>query len=69
MIIFWKREFMLLDVGHYESEYPMVEALKNELSEAFEQIDVLITQRITNPMNVYLSDQELKTQQIPEKHT
>ena len=60
---------MLLDVGHYESEYPMVEALKNELSEAFEQIDVLITQRITNPMNVYLSDQELKTQQIPEKHT
>ena len=64
-----KENFMLLDVGHYESEYPMVEALKNELSEAFEQIDVLITQRITNPMNVYLSDQELKTQQIPEKHT
>ena len=60
---------MLLDVGHYESEYPMVEALKNELSEAFEQIDVIITQRITNPMNVYLSDQELKTHQIPEKHT
>ena len=57
---------MLLDVGHYESEYPIVEALKNELSEAFEQVDVLITQRVTNPMNVYLSDQELKTTQPPE---
>jgi len=61
-----KENFMLLDVGHYESEYPIVEALKNELSEAFEQVDVLMTQRITNPMNVYLSDQELKTHQTPE---
>ena len=57
---------MLLDVGHYESEYPIVEALKNELNEAFEQVDVLMTQRITNPMNVYLPDQELKTHQTPE---
>ena len=61
-----KDNFMLLDVGHYESEYPIVEALKNELSEAFDQVDVLITQRVTNPMNVYLPDQELKTHQIPE---
>ena len=56
---------MLLDVGHYESEYPIVEALKNELSEAFEQVDVLITQRVTNPMNAYLPDQELKPIKYP----
>jgi hypothetical protein len=43
-----------------------VEALKNEVSEAFESIEVLMTQRVTNPMNVYLSDQELKTTQPPE---
>ena len=61
-----KEGFMLLDVGHYESEFPVVEALKNEVSEAFESLDVLMTQRITNPMNVYLSDQELKTTQPPE---
>ena len=39
---------MLLD-GHYESEYPMVEALKNELSEAFEQIDVLLLSALPIP--------------------
>ncbi|NBW70831.1 MAG: Nif3-like dinuclear metal center hexameric protein [Bacteroidetes bacterium] len=61
-----KEDFMLLDVGHYESEFPIVEALKNEVSEAFESIEVLMTQRVTNPMNVYLSDQELKTTQPPE---
>jgi dinuclear metal center YbgI/SA1388 family protein len=50
--------FLLVDVGHYESEVPMVSALQQELSEAFEQVDVLETQAITNPMQVFIPDQK-----------
>lgn len=48
--------FLLVDVGHYESEVPMVAALQQELSEAFEHLDVLSTQVITNPMQVFIPD-------------
>ena len=48
--------FLLVDVGHYESEVPMVAALQQELSEAFEQIEVLETQKTTNPMQVFIPD-------------
>ncbi len=56
-----KDNFLLVDVGHYESEFPIAEALKNELSEAFEHIDVSVTRTITNPMQVYVSEPEPKT--------
>lgn len=52
--------FLLVDVGHYESEFPVAEALKNELSEAFEGIKVSVTRTVTNPMNVYVSNLEPK---------
>ncbi|HLR25446.1 MAG TPA: Nif3-like dinuclear metal center hexameric protein [Fodinibius sp.] len=48
--------FLLVDAGHYESEVPMVAALQQELSEAFEHIEVLETQEITNPMQVFIPD-------------
>lgn len=54
-----KENFLLVDVGHYESEFPIVEELKNELSDAFEELNVLTTTSITNPMNIYISDTEL----------
>ncbi|WP_138431248.1 Nif3-like dinuclear metal center hexameric protein [Fodinibius saliphilus] len=47
-------DFLLVDVGHYESEVPMVAALQQELSEAFEQLDVLETEVVTNPMQVFI---------------
>lgn len=56
-----KDDFLLVDVGHYESEFPVAEALKNELSEAFEGIEVSVTRTVTNPMQVYVSDPEPKT--------
>ncbi|WP_372635032.1 Nif3-like dinuclear metal center hexameric protein [Fodinibius sp.] len=46
--------FLLVDVGHYESEVPMVAALQQELSEAFEHLEVLETQVTTNPMQVFI---------------
>ncbi len=55
-----KEQFLLMDVGHYESEFPVAEAIKNELSEAFEEIDVSVTRTVTNPMQVYVSDTEPK---------
>lgn len=51
-----KDNFLLIDAGHYETEFPVVEAIRKELSEAFEQIQVLPTQSVTNPMNIYISD-------------
>lgn len=48
--------FLLVDVGHYESEVPVVAALQQELTEAFEEIEVLETETITNPMQVYIPE-------------
>src|SRR5699024_3537013 len=48
--------FLLVDAGHYESEVPMVGALQQELSEAFEHLEVLKTQISTNPMQVFIPD-------------
>lgn len=48
--------FLLVDAGHYESEVPMVAALQQELSEAFEEVKVLGTEVTTNPMQVYIPD-------------
>ena len=53
-----KKDFLLVDVGHYESEFPIVEALKKELTDAFEELRVSTTQKVTNPMNIYVSDIE-----------
>lgn len=50
--------FLLVDVGHYESEFPIVEELKNELSDAFDDLKVFATKTVTNPMNIYVSDIE-----------
>lgn len=56
---FTEREnFLLVDVGHYESEFPIAEALKNEISDAFEDLTVSVTQSVTNPMKIYVSEIE-----------
>lgn len=48
--------FLLADVGHYESEFPVAEALRKELSEAFDDISVSVTNVVTNPMKTYVSE-------------
>src|SRR5699024_1306402 len=48
--------FLLIDVGHYESEVPMVTALLHELSEALEHLEILKTEVTTNPMQVFIPD-------------
>lgn len=55
------QNFLLVDAGHYESEFPVVEAIRKELSEAFEHLNVLATQKVTNPMKIYVTDFESKT--------
>ena len=52
------KNFLLVDVGHYESEFPIVEELRNELADAFENLNVMATTITTNPMNIYISDSE-----------
>ncbi len=49
-------DFLLIDVGHYESEVPIVEALQKELSEAFEELEIFETGVNTNPMNIHIAD-------------
>jgi dinuclear metal center YbgI/SA1388 family protein len=55
--------FLLVDVGHYESEVPVVAALQQELTEAFEQIEVFETDIITNPMQVYIPENNKNPQE------
>jgi len=55
-----RKNFLLVDVGHYESEFPVVEALRKELSEAFEDITVKAAETVTNPMKTYISEIEQK---------
>ncbi len=53
-----KNDFLLVDTGHYESEFPVVEAIRKELSEAFEQVEVMSVEVVTNPMKVFVTDYE-----------
>jgi len=54
------KDFLLVDAGHYESEFPVVEAVRKELAEAFEQLEVDATESVTNPMRIYVTDFENK---------
>lgn len=55
--------FLLVDAGHYESEAPIVETLQKELTEAFEELQILSTEIITNPMNVFIPHHKQNTQE------
>lgn len=55
-----KPNFLLVDAGHYESEFPVVEAIRKELAEAFENIEVDATENVTNPMEIYVTEFENK---------
>lgn len=55
-----KSNFLLVDAGHYQSEFPVVEAIRKELAEAFEHIQVEATEVVTNPMKIYVTDFEPK---------
>lgn len=46
---------MLVDVGHYESEFPIVDAIRNELAQAFETLTVHSTRQVTNPVRTFIS--------------
>lgn len=51
-----RTKFLLVDAGHYESEFPVVEAIRKELSEAFEHLHVDATENVTNPMEIYVTE-------------
>ncbi len=51
-----KQDFLLVDVGHYESEFPVVEAIRKELSEGFEELEVYATESVTNPVRIYTTE-------------
>jgi len=55
-----KSDFLLVDAGHYETEFPVVEAIRKELAEAFELLTVEATEQVTNPMKVYVTEFENK---------
>lgn len=55
-----KPNFLLVDAGHYESEFPVVEAIRKELAEAFENVEVDATENVTNPMEIYVTEFENK---------
>jgi dinuclear metal center YbgI/SA1388 family protein len=55
-----KGSFMLLDVGHYESEVPVIDVMKNELNKEFKDVDVITTRVRTSPMQVHINEFQSK---------
>ena len=45
--------FLLVDVGHFESEYPIITEIKKYLLNFDPELNVLIADTYTNPMRVY----------------
>lgn len=45
---------LLADIGHYESELPIVESIQQELSQAFETLSVYTTTVHTNPVQMFV---------------
>ncbi len=57
---FLEKPFLLVDAGHYESEFPVVEAIRKELAEGFEAISIFATEVVTNPVKIYSTQPEIK---------
>jgi putative NIF3 family GTP cyclohydrolase 1 type 2 len=53
-----QEQFILADVGHYESEIPIASELQLQLTEEFEEIEVSTTGVVTNPMKIFTSSKE-----------
>lgn len=48
-------DLLLVDAGHYETEFPVADHLRKELSEKFPELPVFVTQSVTNPMRVHVN--------------
>ena len=46
-------EFLLIDIGHYESEWPIVPYLADQLTRNFENLEVQSTNVTTNPVKTF----------------
>ena len=54
--------FLLADVGHYESEVPIVETLRDRISEAFGALEVVATGVNTNAMKIFIPEHPQQSQ-------
>ena len=50
------KKFLLVDVGHYESEIPIVDDLRAKIAEKFEDLEVFKANTNTNPMHIFTSE-------------
>ena len=50
--------FLLVDAGHYETEFPVVDAIRKEVSEAFDDLRVSVTTTVTNPVDIFITEIE-----------
>lgn len=55
--------FLLVDAGHYETEAPIAQTLQKELTEAFEELQIICTEVTTNPMQVFIPHNKQNTQE------
>lgn len=51
-------QFILADIGHYESEIPIAEKLAKILSDEFKELEVSTTGVSTNPMKIFTPNKE-----------
>jgi dinuclear metal center YbgI/SA1388 family protein len=48
-----QEDFLLVDVGHFESEIPIVPVLKRHLKQVHPKLNVAVTKVVTNPMKIF----------------
>lgn len=48
-------DFLLIDIGHFESEMAVIEGFKSYLSSKLNKVNFIATEHSTNPMRVYSS--------------
>lgn len=48
--------FVLCDAGHYETEMPISDRIRQYLQHAYPQMDVNVTRHVTNPVEYFIKD-------------
>jgi len=61
-----KNDFLLVDIGHYETERFIAQTLQEKIKSAFPELSVLVSKVETNPMQTFVHQNLVKQQNKPK---
>ena len=61
-----KNDFLLVDIGHYETERFIAQTLQEKVQSAFPELSVLVSKVETNPMKTFVHQNLFKQQNKPK---